>query len=38
MSGRLVVTGLMMPGGFAVVFCRSFVVLRCLEVMLRCLF
>jgi len=37
-SGRLVITSLMMAGGFAMVFCRPFVVLRCLEVMLRCLF
>jgi len=35
-SGCLVVTGLMMPGGFAMVLGRVVVVLRCFRVVLRC--
>jgi hypothetical protein len=37
-SGGFVVTSLMMAGRFAMVFCGLLVVLRCPEVMLRCLF
>jgi len=37
-SGCLMVTRLMMPGGFAMVLCRVLVVLRCFDVVLCCLF
>ncbi len=37
-SGCLVVTSLMKPGGFAMVLSRMLVVLRCFDVMFRCLF
>jgi hypothetical protein len=37
-SSCLVVTRLMMPGGFAMVLGRVLVVLRCFDVVLRCLF
>jgi hypothetical protein len=37
-SGRLVITSLVKPGGFAMVLRRVLVVLRCFGVVLRCLF
>ena len=37
-SGCLVVHGLMMPSGFAMVLRRVLVVLRCFDVVLCCLF
>jgi len=37
-SGCLAVTSLVMPGGFAMVLRRLLVVLRCFDVVLRCLF
>jgi hypothetical protein len=37
-SGCLVVTRLMMPGGFAMVLCRLLVVLGCFNVVVGCLF
>ena len=37
-SGCLVVTRLMVPGGFAMVLGRVLVVLCCFDVVLRCLF
>jgi hypothetical protein len=38
MCGRFVITGFMMASGFAMVLCGLLVMLRRLEVMLRCLF
>ena len=37
MSGEMVVTGVMMPGCFAMMTSGVLVVLRCFEVMLSCL-
>jgi hypothetical protein len=37
-SSGLMITSLMMPGGFAMVLGRMLVVLRCFDVVLRCLF
>jgi len=37
-SGCLVITSLVKPGGFAMVLCRMLMVPRCFGVVFRCLF